>query len=83
MDFCELDDPTGHIGKAQDVLEFVSQFFCIGGINEEVALSYTQRMGLSWILIACSETLRKAAEQTEEERKVSGAPSSLRFQQRT
>lgn len=80
MDFCELDDPMGHVDKARDVLEFVCQSLCVGGINEEIALNYTQRMGLTWILAACSETLKKAAEQ-EEEKKNGGRPSTFPLQQ--
>ena len=68
MDFCELDDPFGHVGKARDILEFINITLCTFGVDEEISLNYTQRMGLAWILAACSETLKKAEEQAEEEK---------------
>ena len=66
MDFCELDDPWGHVGKAREVLDFVSIALCRPmGQAQQIELNTAQCNGLMWILLACSETLKKAEEEAE------------------
>ena len=67
MDFCDLDAPWGHVGKARDVLDFLCQTLCWPGRDEEISLSYSQYTGLALILLACSETLKRAEEDSHKE----------------
>jgi hypothetical protein len=61
MDFCECNDPWGHVDNAREVLDFLSAALCWSiEDTQQIELSPTQRNGLMWILLACTETLKKA-----------------------
>jgi hypothetical protein len=67
MDFCDLDSPWGHVGKAREVLKFLAQTLTWPHRDEEIALNFTQHSGLLWILMACAETLEQAEKESNKE----------------
>jgi hypothetical protein len=67
MDFCDGDTPWGHVGRVQQVLDFVCQALCWPALKDSIELNPDQNSGLNLILLACSQTLQKAEQEAKKE----------------
>ncbi len=73
MDFCDLDTPWGNVGRARNVLDFVSMALSWSTLQHtQMDISDDQRDGLMCILLTCAETLQKAEEEAKKERNKTG-----------